>query len=110
MANCYEEEDLVVTDVFQHRDGLMCLRSPQDGSLERLSPAEFVGLCQAVEAFSKDTEELCGRRSMSLRGALQNQANRFVHRFHDERKTKLRFPSTLYTVLIPFRISQVWKN
>lgn len=38
----------------------------------------------------RDTEELCGRRSVSLRGALQSQANRFVHRFHEERKTKLR--------------------
>ncbi|XP_005941291.1 vacuolar protein sorting-associated protein 54 isoform X2 [Haplochromis burtoni] len=44
---------------------------------------------KAVEGFVRDTEELCGRRSVSLRGALQSQANRFVHRFHEERKTKL---------------------
>ncbi|TWW59132.1 vacuolar protein sorting-associated protein 54 [Takifugu flavidus] len=61
----------------------------KDGSLERLSVAEFVCLSQVVEAFAKDTEELCGRHSVSLRGALQSQANRFVHRFHDERKNKL---------------------
>uniref|UniRef100_H3CAL9 Vacuolar protein sorting-associated protein 54 n=1 Tax=Tetraodon nigroviridis TaxID=99883 RepID=H3CAL9_TETNG len=61
----------------------------KDGSLERLSSAEFVALSQAVEAFASDTEQLCGRRSLSLRGALQSQANRFVHRFHEERKTKL---------------------
>ncbi|KAG8014520.1 Vacuolar protein sorting-associated protein 54 [Nibea albiflora] len=61
----------------------------KDGSLERLSSAEFVCLSQAVEGFVRDTEELCGRRSVSLRGALQSQANRFVHRFHEERKTKL---------------------
>uniref|UniRef100_A0A4W5QJK2 VPS54 subunit of GARP complex n=1 Tax=Hucho hucho TaxID=62062 RepID=A0A4W5QJK2_9TELE len=60
-----------------------------DGSLERLSSAEFVFLSQAVEGFVRDTEELCCRRSVSLRGALQSQANRFVHRFHEERKTKL---------------------
>lgn len=47
-------------------------------------------LSQAVETFAKDTEEMSGRRSVSLRGALQSQANRFVHRFHDERKNKLR--------------------
>lgn len=63
----------------------------QDGSLERLSSAEFVFLSQAVEGFVRDTEELCCRRSVSLRGALQSQANRFVHRFHEERKTKLRY-------------------
>ncbi|XP_068178631.1 vacuolar protein sorting-associated protein 54 isoform X2 [Antennarius striatus] len=61
----------------------------KDGSLERLSSSEFVSLSRAVEAFAGRTEELSGRRSVSLRGALQSQANRFVHRFHDERKTKL---------------------
>ena len=49
-----------------------------------------MGLSQAVEVFARSTEELCCRRSVSLRGALQSQANRFVHRFHEERKTKLR--------------------
>lgn len=49
-----------------------------------------MSLSQVVEAFANDTEELCGRHSVSLRGALQSQANRFVHRFHDERKNKLR--------------------
>uniref|UniRef100_H2LCS6 Vacuolar protein sorting-associated protein 54 n=1 Tax=Oryzias latipes TaxID=8090 RepID=H2LCS6_ORYLA len=61
----------------------------RDGSLERLSSAEFVSLSRTIEGFVKDTEDLCGRRSVSLRGALQSQANRFVHRFHEERKTKL---------------------
>ncbi|XP_049577250.1 vacuolar protein sorting-associated protein 54 isoform X2 [Syngnathus scovelli] len=61
----------------------------KDGSLERISSGEFVDLSVAVESFAKDTEELCGRRSVSLRGALQSQADRFVHRFHEERKTKL---------------------
>ncbi|XP_068607044.1 vacuolar protein sorting-associated protein 54 [Brachionichthys hirsutus] len=61
----------------------------KDGSLERLSSSEFVSLSQAVESFVRDTEDLCGRRSVSLKGALQSQANRFVHRFHEERKTKL---------------------
>ncbi|GAB5569659.1 vacuolar protein sorting-associated protein 54 isoform X1 [Prionailurus iriomotensis] len=36
-----------------------------------------------------DTEHICGRKSMSLLGALQSQANKFVNRFHEERKTKL---------------------
>lgn len=45
-----------------------------------------------MEGFILDTEQICGRKSMSLRGALQSQANRFVNRFHEERKTKLRYP------------------
>ena len=46
-----------------------------------------------METFILDTEQICGRKSMSLRGALQSQANRFVNRFHEERKTKLRYLS-----------------
>ncbi|KAM8772116.1 vacuolar protein sorting-associated protein 54 isoform 2-T2 [Acanthopagrus schlegelii] len=77
------------SDVSHDRCVKVLTARAKDGSLERLSSAEFVCLSQAVEAFVRDTEELCGRRSVSLRGALQSQANRFVHRFHEERKTKL---------------------
>uniref|UniRef100_A0A3Q3XL76 Vacuolar protein sorting-associated protein 54 n=1 Tax=Mola mola TaxID=94237 RepID=A0A3Q3XL76_MOLML len=77
------------SDVSHDRCVKVLTARAKDGSLERLSSAEFVSLSQAVEAFARDTEELCGRHSVSLRGALQSQANRFVHRFHDERKTKL---------------------
>ncbi|XP_033480181.2 vacuolar protein sorting-associated protein 54 isoform X1 [Epinephelus lanceolatus] len=77
------------SDVSHDRCVKVLTARAKDGSLERLSSAEFVCLSQAVEGFVRDTEELCGRRSVSLRGALQSQANRFVHRFHEERKTKL---------------------
>ncbi|XP_066279264.1 vacuolar protein sorting-associated protein 54-like isoform X1 [Branchiostoma lanceolatum] len=67
---------------------LLMARS-KDGFLERLTSSEFVQLSRAIEGFVKDCEEVCGRRSTSLRGGLQSQANRFVNRFHEERKTKL---------------------
>lgn len=91
-----------------------CFR--QDGSLERLSSAEFVCLSQTIEGFVRDTEDLCGRRSVSLRGALQSQANRFVHRFHEERKTKLRYPLALigswnmFILLINIQSQNIWMN
>lgn len=77
------------SDVTHDRCVKLLTARAKDGSLERLTSAEFVSLSQAVEGFVKDTEQLCGRRSVSLRGALQSQANRFVHRFHEERKNKL---------------------
>lgn len=61
----------------------------KDGFLERLSSSEFVNLSREVECFVSETEHICGRPSVSLRGSLQSQANRFVSRFHEERKTKL---------------------
>uniref|UniRef100_A0A3P9HPE1 Vacuolar protein sorting-associated protein 54 n=1 Tax=Oryzias latipes TaxID=8090 RepID=A0A3P9HPE1_ORYLA len=77
------------SDVSHDRCVKVLTARARDGSLERLSSAEFVSLSRTIEGFVKDTEDLCGRRSVSLRGALQTQANRFVHRFHEERKTKL---------------------
>ncbi|XP_022239536.1 vacuolar protein sorting-associated protein 54-like isoform X2 [Limulus polyphemus] len=61
----------------------------EDGSLEKLSTEEFGTLARSIENFSKECEYVCGRRSTSLRLALQTQANRFVTKFHEERKTKL---------------------
>lgn len=79
----------MASDISHDRCVKVLTARAKDGSLERLSSSEFVSLSQAVEGFVRDTEELCGRRSVSLRGALQSQANRFVNRFHEERKTKL---------------------
>lgn len=67
---------------------LMVARA-KDGFLEKLSSSEFVALSRVIEGFVTECERKCGRRSTSLRGSLLNQANRFVDRFHEERKTKL---------------------
>uniref|UniRef100_A0ABZ3NPL2 Vacuolar protein sorting-associated protein 54 n=1 Tax=Gadus morhua TaxID=8049 RepID=A0ABZ3NPL2_GADMO len=89
VANNIQELLYAASDLSHDRCVKVLMARAKDGSLERLSPGEFVGLSQAVEAFARSTEDLCCRRSVSLRGALQSQANRFVHRFHEERKTKL---------------------
>ncbi|KAI3353573.1 hypothetical protein L3Q82_020091, partial [Scortum barcoo] len=49
------------SDVSHDRCVKVLTARAKDGSLERLSSAEFVCLSQAVEAFVRDTEELCGR-------------------------------------------------
>ncbi|XP_036387150.1 vacuolar protein sorting-associated protein 54 [Megalops cyprinoides] len=89
VASNIQELLYTASDVSHDRCVKFLMARAKDGSLERLSSSEFVCLSQAVERFVRDTEELCRRRSVSLRGALQSQANRFVHRFHEERKTKL---------------------
>ncbi|XP_053316120.1 vacuolar protein sorting-associated protein 54 [Spea bombifrons] len=89
VANNIQELLYNASDVCHDRCVKFLLSRSRDGSLEKLSSSEFVSLSRSVEAFVMDTEKICGRRSMSLRGALQSQANRFVNRFHEERKTKL---------------------
>lgn len=44
-----------------------------------------------VEDFVMDCERICGRQSHSLRATLLSQAKKFVERFHEERKNKLRY-------------------
>ncbi|KAK6488767.1 vacuolar protein sorting-associated protein 54-like isoform X1 [Huso huso] len=89
VANNIQELLYNASDVCHDRCVKFLMSRAKDGFLEKLNSSEFVALSRSVEIFVKDTEELCGRRSMSLRGALQSQANRFVNRFHEERKTKL---------------------
>ncbi|XP_070569635.1 vacuolar protein sorting-associated protein 54-like isoform X2 [Ptychodera flava] len=67
----------------------LLLARSKDGFLEKLTSTEFLNLSRAIELFVNDCEGLCGRRSTSLRGSLQNQASKFVNRFHEERRTKL---------------------
>ncbi|XP_058880418.1 vacuolar protein sorting-associated protein 54-like isoform X3 [Acipenser ruthenus] len=89
VANNIQELLYNASDVCHDRCVKFLMARAKDGFLEKLNSSEFVALSRSVELFAQETEELCGRRSMSLRGALQSQANRFVNRFHEERKTKL---------------------
>ncbi|XP_069810965.1 vacuolar protein sorting-associated protein 54 [Dendropsophus ebraccatus] len=89
IANNIQELLYNASDICHDRCVKFLLARAKDGFLEKLTSSEFVSLSRSVEIFVQDTEKICGRRSMSLRGALQSQANKFVNRFHDERKTKL---------------------
>ncbi|XP_063299836.1 vacuolar protein sorting-associated protein 54 isoform X1 [Pelobates fuscus] len=89
IANNIQELIYNASDICHDRCVKFLLSRAKEGFLERLNSSEFVSLSRTVEAFVLETEKICGRRSMSLRGALQSQANKFVNRFHEERKTKL---------------------
>ena len=68
----------------------VCYVLLQAGHLDSLSSSEFVRLTRMVEDFVMDCERICGRQSHSLRATLLTQAKKFVERFHDERRNKLR--------------------
>lgn len=77
------------SDVCHDRAVKFLMSRAKDGFLEKLNSTEFIALSRLMEAFIVDTERICGRKSTSLLGALQSQANKFVTRFHEERRTKL---------------------
>nr|XP_021145007.1 vacuolar protein sorting-associated protein 54 isoform X2 [Columba livia] len=89
LANNIQELLYNASDICHDRSVKFLMARAKDGFLEKLNSTEFVALSRLMEGFILDTEQICGRKSMSLRGALQSQANRFVNRFHEERKTKL---------------------
>uniref|UniRef100_A0A8C6RQI4 Vacuolar protein sorting-associated protein 54 n=1 Tax=Nannospalax galili TaxID=1026970 RepID=A0A8C6RQI4_NANGA len=89
LANSIQELLCSASDVCHDRAVKFLMSRAKDGFLEKLNSMEFITLSRLMETFIVDTEQICGRRSMSLLGALQSQANKFVNRFHEERKTKL---------------------
>uniref|UniRef100_A0A4X2KY98 Vacuolar protein sorting-associated protein 54 n=1 Tax=Vombatus ursinus TaxID=29139 RepID=A0A4X2KY98_VOMUR len=89
LANSIQELLYNASDICHDRSVKFLMARAKDGFLEKLNSSEFVALSRLMETFILDTEQICGRKSMSLRGALQSQANKFVNRFHEERKTKL---------------------
>ncbi|XP_067900348.1 vacuolar protein sorting-associated protein 54 [Heterodontus francisci] len=89
IANNLQELLYSASDICHDRCVKFLMARAKDGFLEKLNSSEFVALSRTVETFVQETEKICSRRSMSLRGALQSQANKFVNRFHEERKTKL---------------------
>ncbi|KAK2507380.1 hypothetical protein MC885_015472 [Smutsia gigantea] len=89
LANNVQELLSSASDICHDRAVKFLTSRAKDGFLEKLNSTEFITLCRLMETFISDTEQICGRKSMSLLGALQSQANKFVNRFHEERKTKL---------------------
>ncbi|KFO21163.1 Vacuolar protein sorting-associated protein 54 [Fukomys damarensis] len=89
LANNIQELLYSASDICHDRAVKFLMARAKDGFLEKLNSIEFITLSRLMETFILDTEQICGRKSMSLLGALQSQANKFVNRFHEERKTKL---------------------
>ncbi|MEQ2161332.1 hypothetical protein GOODEAATRI_008670, partial [Goodea atripinnis] len=93
-----QDQRFAVGSRFQQNRTETAAESDSSFGIPEMSAGREHSFMYAVEGFVRGTEQLCSRRSMSLRGALQSQANRFVNRFHEERKTKLG------TVLLLIRI------
>uniref|UniRef100_A0A8C6BV30 Vacuolar protein sorting-associated protein 54 n=1 Tax=Monodon monoceros TaxID=40151 RepID=A0A8C6BV30_MONMO len=89
LANNVQELLYSASDICHDRAVKFLMSRAKDGFLEKLNSTEFITLSRLMETFILETEQICGRKSMSLLGALQSQANKFVNRFHEERKTKL---------------------
>ncbi|CAO2640771.1 Vacuolar protein sorting-associated protein 54 [Lemmus lemmus] len=89
LASNIQELLCSASDICHDRAVKFLMSRAKDGFLEKLNSTEFIALSRLMETFMTDTEQICGRKSTSLLGALQSQASKFVNRFHEERRTKL---------------------
>uniref|UniRef100_A0A131Y0K8 Vacuolar protein sorting-associated protein 54 n=2 Tax=Ixodes ricinus TaxID=34613 RepID=A0A131Y0K8_IXORI len=78
-----------VCDYAHERCSRLIPSETKDGFLDKLSSSSFVTLCKAVDSFTAQCNETCKHKSTVLLLALRTQADRFVSRFHEERKMKL---------------------
>lgn len=56
---------------------------------DTVSAKQIYRLSKIIESFSIECEKICTKSPTSLKGAFQYQANKFMNKFHNERKEKL---------------------
>lgn len=61
-----------------------------DDILNRFDYSQFLQLTNLIESFITDCELCCGSKSPKLKLVIQIQSNKFVSKFHEERKGKLK--------------------
>ena len=61
----------------------------KESGLEKLNSNDFISLSNLIDQFVLDFDIIASKKTSSLRSWLQNQANKFLHKFHGEKKEKL---------------------
>ncbi len=61
----------------------------KETGLDKLNANDFISLSNLIDQFVLDFDAIANKKTSSLRSWLQNQANKFLHKFHGEKKDKL---------------------
>jgi vacuolar protein sorting-associated protein 54 len=61
----------------------------RDNSLEKLSANDFISISNLIEQFVLDFDTIASKKTVSLRSWLKNQANKYLQKFHQEKREKL---------------------
>lgn len=60
-----------------------------DANLVRLDSSDFMSLIALIDEFANFCEQVCGKKSPILKSVIQIQSNKFVTKFHEDRRAKL---------------------
>lgn len=61
----------------------------KESNFDKLLATEFINLSKLVGNFTSGFSEICDRHSVTLMSLLQTQAEKFVNKFHEERKRRI---------------------
>ena len=57
--------------------------------MEKITSNDFISLISVIDEFISDYDALAERKTSSLKSWIQTQSNKFLLKFHDERKARL---------------------
>lgn len=81
-------KDLMTSVCDYCNERLASLISTQSDN-QSVTALEITQLSEIVEKFIEMCESICGRQSAALKAAFKIHAGNYVHKFHNQRKTKL---------------------
>jgi hypothetical protein len=61
----------------------------KDSSFDKLSANDFVSLSNLLEEFIIEYDSIANKKTSTLRSWVQNQGNKFLIKFHSERKDRI---------------------
>ena len=61
----------------------------KENSFDKLSSSDFISISNLIDQFVLDFDEIANKKTSELRLWIQSQANKFISKFHNEKKEKL---------------------
>ena len=58
--------------------------------MDKLNSNDFISLSNLIDQFIIDFDSIANKKTSSLRSWTQNQANKFMQKFHSEKRDKLK--------------------
>ena len=61
----------------------------KDNSYDKLSVTDFVSLLNLLDEFIIEYDSIADKKTSTLRSWIQNQGNKFLIKFHNEKKERI---------------------
>jgi vacuolar protein sorting-associated protein 54 len=89
LSNSLTELQLTACDYTQERLANLLENKFKENIMDRLNSNDFISLTSLIDQFVVDIDVIVNKKTSCLRSWLQNQANKFIQKYHQERKEKL---------------------